>query len=65
MSDTCKTCRFWLPESGYPMREGLAFGECRLRGPVHYPQTPHSKWPTTVEGDWCGDHEPREPVDAP
>lgn len=63
---TCTTCRFWRP--AFTARS--EFGECRRYAPrpdsVHDPK--YTKgirlnvamgWPTTQEGEWCGEHQPK------
>lgn len=75
MGETCKTCRWWAselaPNAAIRFQDGA--GECRRRaprGPVTYYQAVKktlvssivSAFPYTLDGDWCGEHQPKEPT---
>jgi len=47
----CLNCRFW-ERQGHELR-----GLCRRRAPVitEFTAESYDLWPTTSEGDWCGD----------
>lgn len=58
MTDKCATCKFWIGDLGDVLpgvcirHAPLATGG--LYGPVE------TRWPSTGEDCWCGDHEPKE-----
>jgi hypothetical protein len=51
----CKSCRFFRRD----LSLSFADGRCHRRAPTG----PESTWPTVAYSDWCGEYEPRGPVD--
>jgi hypothetical protein len=56
---TCETCRFWSIDDD-------AGGECRRYAPrpatLETASDAWQNWPATLSGDWCGEHQPKEPT---
>jgi hypothetical protein len=57
----CRTCRFWLLHDR--RRTGFSGpdeqGSCQRLPPAATsdPSAHRAIWPTTLPGDWCGDHD--------
>lgn len=52
---SCGNCKYWKRYSPEDDR-----GECRRHSPV-YNIHGTSRWPQTIETDWCGDFEKKDP----
>lgn len=72
MIGRCETCRWW---EGPGFREdndagkwqnprecGYAWGDCRIRAPSSGGADP--SFPRSHKDDWCGEHQPKQTVDA-
>ena len=72
MSETCKTCRWWV--RGWMARSGQAGGSVGYVWQLpqaDYPSGECRRWPptrglgardfsSTLQDDWCGEHTPKE-----
>lgn len=59
---TCANCKFWRIWTVQPVHEKVVppFGDCRRHAPICHPGTTPSlaktKWPSTADTDFCGQH---------
>ena len=60
MTDTCSSCRFWVPGDEPTHSSEHGWGECRRHPPqvvVIGDGKSTGLWPTTTGDQGCGDHE--------
>ena len=62
-SDTCRTCRYWVPnDEPQGITSDHGWGECRCHPPqvlAAQPGRQTTAWPITTGELGCGDHESR------
>lgn len=56
--ETCQTCKFWMRCIEQPEDDDnrADLGWCRRHAPI---ARGWREWPTTLEGDLCGDYRPK------
>ena len=56
---TCLSCTWWLLQPDMTTRDGARLGQCREQSPsavTRSDATIVTRWPLTVEHDFCGSH---------
>lgn len=57
----CVSCIWWLLQPDIRTKSDLRLGQCRAESPRSMQRADGqmlTRWPLTIETDFCGDHEP-------